>query len=80
MHNVEERLIQSFLIVFPSLDREQVPGASITAVPEWDSIASINLLAVLEEEFAISVNPDDLPKLVSFASILEYVEAKQVSA
>ena len=79
MDKIEERLTQCFQVVFPSLTPEQIRQASLTTVEAWDSIAGINLLVVLEEEFGFSVNPDDLSELVSFASILDYVRGKQPS-
>jgi len=36
----------------------------------WDSLNTINLLAVVEEEFGVTVGPDEIPQLTSFAGIL----------
>jgi acyl carrier protein len=79
MDSTEEQVIECFLAVFPSLTRDQIRNASPTTVEQWDSIAGITLLTVLEEQFGISVAAADLPGLVSFASILDYIRGRQLS-
>jgi len=44
------------------------------SVGGWDSLASVTLLAVLEEEFQIQIDPEDLEHLVSFELILDYLQ------
>jgi acyl carrier protein len=77
MDNTEARLIDAFRAVFPALSDNEIREATLTSLESWDSIASITLLAVLEEEFGISVSPADLPQLVSFTSILVYLRGAQ---
>lgn len=41
----------------------------MSAVAQWDSLATLNLVGVLEEEFQIRFGADDLPSLLSFELI-----------
>jgi len=41
----------------------------------WDSMAHLNLILAIEEEFEIDIPPEDFPKLHSdIPTILEYLE------
>jgi acyl carrier protein len=67
------RLVACFAAVFPDLPADAIPHATPVSVAAWDSIANVTLLAVVEEEFGITVDPDDLERLTSFDALLEYV-------
>jgi acyl carrier protein len=43
------------------------------SVPAWDSLAAVTLVAVLQEEFGLQINLMDLPELVSFVAVQNYV-------
>lgn len=75
MADLQERLIECFAAVFPTLARDEIPRASFTSVATWDSLAGITLVGVLEEEFSISVAPEDLEQLISFELILDYLRS-----
>ena len=71
--SAEERLIKCFAAVFPELDEQQIRSATPTSVSSWDSVATITLMSVIEEEFGIEVDSDHLEQLLSFDSALAYV-------
>jgi len=73
------RLIKCFLAVFSQLKEEDVTQASVASVIDWDSVASITLLTVIEEEFSIQLSADDLGSLTSFEKILEYLKGVNTS-
>jgi acyl carrier protein len=62
-------LDRCFAAVFPGLADDEIPGASVDNVPEWDSLASITLIALLEEEFSFEIPDIDLPELRSYADV-----------
>ena len=78
MDNVENRLVRCFSSVFPELGEGEIRNASIESVPAWNSLAAVTLAAVLQEEFGIQVNLADLPSLVSFAAVQDYVRHNHV--
>jgi acyl carrier protein len=73
MSEIRDQLIRCFSATFPNLTSEEVQAASPNSVEAWDSLASITLIAVLEEEFAIQIEPEDIEHLVSFDKVLEYL-------
>jgi acyl carrier protein len=68
-----ENLIHCFSAVFPSLSESQVVKASTSSVRDWDSVAGVTLLALIEEEFGVQLNPKDIQHLTSFDLILAYI-------
>jgi acyl carrier protein len=76
--DVEARLARCFAAVFPDLRPEQVSAAHNMTVVEWDSVATLNLIALLEEEFDVPVWLDQLQPQedapLSFQLILNYLQ------
>jgi acyl carrier protein len=73
------RLIKCFAAVFPNASHESIQAASPTTIEGWDSLASVTLISVIEEEFAIELDPEDIEQLVSFDKVLNYVRSKEVA-
>lgn len=78
MSEIRERLVQCFSATFPNLTVEEIQSASPATVPTWDSLASITLVAVMEEEFAIQIEPEDIEHLLSFENSLDYINKRLV--
>jgi acyl carrier protein len=76
MDNSETRLVNIFANVFPDLPADRIPNASQDSVQNWDSVAAITLMNLIEEEFGIQMDFDDLGELTSFQKILAYVDGK----
>ncbi len=60
MDSAEQRLVRAFETVFPDLPAERVRTASQDTVETWDSVAAITLINVIEEEFEIQMDFDDV--------------------
>ena len=73
MDEMEKRLAACFSAVLPELTAEEIPQASATSVKSWDSVATITLIAVVEEEFGISIDVEDPGQFDSFRQILAYL-------
>ncbi len=80
MDDVRLRLTSCFRTVFPELTEQEVPLASMTSLGSWDSLGTITLLTVIQEEFGIQVPLDDLPLFVSFELILGYLQQQHCHA
>ena len=74
MNEMERRLAACFSAVLPELAPEQICQASSTSVESWDSVATVTLLAVVEEEFGISIDDVDPARFNSFKDILTYLQ------
>ena len=66
MSQTDERLLRCFQAVFPDLDERQALRATMSNIGEWDSVATTNLVAVVEEEFGVQFAPTEIEKLNSF--------------
>ena len=74
MDEIEKRLAACFSAVLPDLSPDEIKNASTTSVDSWDSVTTVTLLAVIEEEFAISIEDLDPAKFDSFQNILTYLQ------
>lgn len=73
MAELESRLANCFATAFPELDPQEIPSVAMGSLASWDSLAGITLLSLIEEEFSLSISPDDVADLVSFELILDYL-------
>ena len=76
MPEIESRLVNCFAAVFPDLSLPEIPSVAAGSLASWDSLASITLFSLIEEEFGLTVLPDDVPELISFELILDYLRGK----
>ena len=70
MRNVKENLIKCFSTVFPELSPEEIVAAAPNTVGAWDSLSAVTLMALIEEEFGIKLEPDGELENMSFANLL----------
>lgn len=76
MPDLASRLLASFQTVFPDLPEPELRAASQSTVPAWDSVAAITLANVIEEDFQLEIDFDDLADLDSFSGILDYLKTR----
>ena len=76
MDNLELRLVRCFSLVFTELDEKNIRDADVEGVEEWDSMAMVTLINVVEEEFGIRIEPDDVEDIDSFRRFLTYLGPK----
>ena len=69
----DDRLIRSFQATFEGLAVEDVPSASVETVADWDSLHTVILVAVLEEEFELRIPAQAFIELRSYASVRDYL-------
>lgn len=80
MSNMEERLQKCFSVVFPDLSGDEILRCSSASVATWDSLATVTLVSVIEEEFATTIAPDDYEYMISFELVSQCLESKTVNA
>ncbi len=74
--NLTTRLKSCFSVVFPKLRDPELFQASVSSVPDWDSMATVTLAGLIEEEFAVSVEVDDLIEFESFEQVHALINKK----
>ena len=80
MDDIKQRLTKCFAAVFPDLGEEEIHRASQVSVASWDSVASITLVNVIEEEFEIQIDLEAVADLVSFDLVLDYLTQQNVAS
>lgn len=76
MSDPQSRLLECFSAVFPKLGEAEILNSNVNSVTDWDSLASVTLYSLVEEEFGVEINLEDLEDLLSFERILKYVGEK----
>ena len=74
-----ERLKRCFISTFPAASDNEIETARIDDMPGWDSLRGVTLLAVLDEEFGLQLDLEELLALGTFDAIREYLEQHSVS-
>lgn len=77
--DIQERLTNCFNTVFPDLSRDEILRAGSNSVATWDSLATVTLISLIEEEFGISIAPEDFEYLTSFESTRQNLINKIIS-
>lgn len=73
MHDVEQRLTKCFSVVFPELSQAEIVKATPNTTRDRDSLTTVTLLALIEEEFLIELEPNGTMDNLSFDHILAQV-------
>jgi len=73
MFEAETRLQKCFASVFPGLTPEEIRAAGADSVGIWDSLSTVTLVAVVQEEFGIEIDPGVLAQLNSFDAFRDYL-------
>jgi acyl carrier protein len=79
MPDPRSRLVECFRTVFPNLNESSALDAQISTIPEWDSIATVTLMALIEEEFGFQIPAEETESLHSFETVLALVERSMVA-
>ena len=57
-----------------NIGKDEVEGLSYQAIPAWDSVGHMALLAALEEAFSIELETDDIIDFSSFEKGIEILK------
>lgn len=75
------RHIQEALVEALQIPADQVHDAlAMGVIPEWDSIAHVNLVFALETRLGIRIPVEQIPELISYTAILNYLTARTAEA
>lgn len=74
----EEKYTNAFMQAF-DIDAESARTLEFQAIPAWDSVGHMGLVAALEEAFDIMLEPDDIVDMSSFARGKELLAKYDIS-
>lgn len=75
MDDLHGRLVRCFRAVFPRYSGD-VELLRPSSAGDWDSIASVTLLTLIQEEFKVEIGPEDLEYLSSFKSAEKFLRGR----
>lgn len=75
MNEILLKLQEDLVEIFPEISTITLtPESQLQEIPEWDSMASINLLVFLKENFNIQLEQSFLSDDRQFKEIIELIE------
>jgi acyl carrier protein len=74
MNDVDARLVRCFQAVFPDLPEADLLRATQDSVKTWDSVAMITLVNVVDEEFNIQLDLEQIDRLNSFEGLRSHLQ------
>lgn len=73
MSDREQLLVRCFASVFPTLSEEEIQNATTDSIGIWDSVSTVTLVAVIQEELDIEIDPEIISELDSFQAFRNYL-------
>jgi acyl carrier protein len=77
MDELEAGVTRCFSAIFPDLDQASMLDATPYTLSDWDSVATVTLLATVEQELSIEIDPEDVSEFVSYQRIVSYVRRRK---
>jgi acyl carrier protein len=75
LDKLDQQLADCFSIVFPGLDSTEIAMASMETFAEWDSLKTLTLMMVIEEEIGLNIPVEEFESLTSYQLLLAYLAA-----
>ncbi len=73
MSERDDRLLRCFASLFPTLSEEEIRASNVIPLIELDSLTGVTLVALIDQEFGVNVDVQDLLERGSFEAISQYV-------
>lgn len=73
---MEEKLITQFKEVLEIKDREVTVSENFREYPEWDSIASLSIIAMIDEEYSVVFNTSEFNKLKTITELAGEIQKR----
>lgn len=77
MSNYENKLKAIMASVFNVSPEEIDDNCAVGSFKKWDSLAHMNLIVILEQEFNLELSDDDVADMLSYAIIRKIIDEKQ---
>lgn len=73
---IQRRLTRVFKIMFPNKPTDDIPNATMDNTEGWDSLGTLSLFTLIEEEFNIQLGLDLIPTTKSYQSLITLITEK----
>jgi acyl carrier protein len=73
-----KEFIEKFTEVFDDLDPAQVSGETIfRELDDWDSIAGLSVIGMIDEEYGVTFNAEDMRACTTVADLYNRMQSKK---
>lgn len=73
-----EEFIEKFVEIFDVLDAASVTGETkFRELDDWDSIAGLSVIGMVDEEYGVTFNADDMKACQTVADLYNRVQSKK---
>lgn len=74
MSDILTKLKDGIIEIFPEAeDMDITEETELGALPDWDSMASVNLQSFIEQNFQVTIPQDMLSEETNIGEIIEYI-------
>jgi acyl carrier protein len=73
---MEEKFIEQLKEILEIDDRKINLEDEFRSYPEWDSMAALSVIAMIDEEFGVVLNTETFGKLRTIADLIEEIKKK----
>lgn len=73
MSAIEDRLLGVFQAAFQDATDDALRAADATTFEDWDSLATVTVISLVQEEFDVDIAPDEAVELLSFEKLKAFL-------
>jgi len=77
MSNLDEKLRHVIAATFHVPISAVDSSASSLTIPAWDSVGQAELILAIEQEFGVTLSPEDMLQMDSYAAIFRFLNGQQ---
>ena len=74
---MEEKIINSLKAVLDITDRDIRLTDKFRDYPEWDSLAFLSVIAMIDEEYEVVIEGNDFKRLITVADLIEEIKKRK---
>jgi acyl carrier protein len=75
-----DRLVRCFASAFPTLSEGEIRASNAASWFDFDSLAGVTLVALIDQEFGVNIDLSDLLELRSFERIEQFLRERNPSS
>jgi acyl carrier protein len=80
MSEQKDRLVRCFASVFPTLSEGEIRASDVVSLFDFDSLAGVTLVALIDQEFGVNLDLPDLLELGSLDAIEQFLRERNPSS
>jgi acyl carrier protein len=81
MNDTFEQIKEGIRQLFPDVDDIDLAAATMLEdLPDWDSMAAVNLQSYIEQEFGVTISLDHLDEETTLGELVDHIETLQSTA